>query len=322
MGNYNITGWSAGGRRPITNGLRAGQFRQMGVPRNASSNIFINNNFGCMGGSYNAGYFDSCCGNGDDSMSKLEKWMLGLGVGGGLLGCIFGAFGKGKSEGAGDTGNADTKAKTDEFAGLKDLYDYKFGKVNDKYCCRIGDKLLEGDSIEDLHNKIKEYNDSEDPNPPAQQPTTPTPDSTKEPETTSLPKLFDETGMAGLNTVQAVLDKFKSSTNADAVKISDLKDGTITLSGVTDKGNSTTKTGSLQINVSDLKGLADGATKNLGKFGGKEVIACNLNGYIRIQVGNTQTYIVGKEGNNYKGYQFENGNVVGYNDVNWSKWKK
>ena len=183
MGNYNITGWSAGGRRPITNGLRAGQFRQMGVPRNVSSNIFINNNFGCMGGAYNAGYFDGCCGNGDDGMSKLEKWMLGLGVGGSLLGCIFGAFGKSKSEGAGDTGNAETKANTDEFAGLKDLYkgkDYNFGKVDGKYCCTIGDTELVGDSIGDLHNKIRDYNASKGSKTPEQQSTaTTTTDSAK-----------------------------------------------------------------------------------------------------------------------------------------------
>ena len=103
MGNYGITGWSGGGRRPITNNLRAGQFRQMGVPRNVSSNIFINNNFGCMGGNYNASYFDGCCGNQNDGLSKFEKWMLGLGVGGTLLSGILGLFGKGKQEGAGNT---------------------------------------------------------------------------------------------------------------------------------------------------------------------------------------------------------------------------
>ena len=44
---YDITGNNPmGGRRPITMGLKAGQFgyRQMGVPRNVPSNIFINNN--------------------------------------------------------------------------------------------------------------------------------------------------------------------------------------------------------------------------------------------------------------------------------------
>lgn len=103
MGNYGITGWSGGGRRPITNNLRAGQFRQMGVPRNVSSNIFINNNFGCNCGGYNASYFDGCCGNQNNGLSKFEKWMLGLGVGGTLLSGILGLFGKGKQEGAGNT---------------------------------------------------------------------------------------------------------------------------------------------------------------------------------------------------------------------------
>mgnify|MGYP004568224997 FL=1 len=181
MSNYGITGWSGGGRRPITNNLRAGQFRQMGVPRNASSNIFINNNFGCMG-SYNDAYFDGCCGNNDSGMSKFEKWMLGLGIGGGFLGCILGAFGKGKSEGAGDTGETTDKAKTDEFAQLKNLYKddkYTFAKIGDKYICKMGNDEVEGSSIEDLHAQIKAKRQA------AQQPATQTTQET--PATTTTP---------------------------------------------------------------------------------------------------------------------------------------
>lgn len=181
MSNYGITGWSGGGRRPITNNLRAGQFRQMGVPRNVSSNIFINNNFGCMG-SYNDAYFDGCCGNNDSGMSKFEKWMLGLGIGGGFLGCILGAFGKGKSEGAGDTGETTDKAKTDEFAQLKNLYKddkYTFAKIGDKYICKMGNDEVEGSSIEDLHAQIKAKRQA------AQQPATQTTQET--PATTTTP---------------------------------------------------------------------------------------------------------------------------------------
>ena len=168
MGNYGITGWSGGGRRPITNNLRAGQFRQMGVPRNVSSNIFINNNFGCAG-SYNSSYFDGCCGYNDGGMSKFEKWMMGLGISGGLLGGILGAFGKGKSEGAGDTG----ETKTDEFAGLKELYKnekYTFSKVGSDYCCNTGDDIITAPTIEELNKKLMKLK-----NKPTQAPATTAP---------------------------------------------------------------------------------------------------------------------------------------------------
>lgn len=174
MGNYGITGWSGGGRRPITNNLRAGQFRQMGVPRNVSSNIFINNNFGCAG-SYNGTYFDGCCGYNDGGMSKFEKWMMGLGISGGLLGGILGAFGKGKSEGAGDTG----ETKTDEFAGLKELYKnekYTFSKVGNDYCCNTGDDIITAPTIEELNQKLIDLK-----NKPTQQSTTTAPATTTTP---------------------------------------------------------------------------------------------------------------------------------------------
>lgn len=189
MSNYGITGWSGGGRRPITNNLRAGQFRQMGVPRNASSNIFINNNFGCMG-SYNGTYFDDCCGNNDDGLSKFEKWMMGIGIGGSLVSCILGAFGKGKSEGAGDTG----ETKTDEFAGLKELYKnekYTFSKIDNDYCCNTGNGIIKAPSLKELNEKLMELK-----NKPTQQPATQTtqetPASTTTPaETETSHKLAD-----------------------------------------------------------------------------------------------------------------------------------
>ena len=172
MGNYGITGWSGGGRRPITNNLRAGQFRQMGVPRNVSSNIFINNNFGCAG-SYNSSYFDGCCGYNDGGMSKFEKWMMGLGISGGLLGGILGAFGKGKSEGAGDTG----ETKTDEFAGLKELYKnekYTFSKVGNDYCCNTGDDIITAPTIEELNQKLIDLKNKPTQAPATQATETPT----------------------------------------------------------------------------------------------------------------------------------------------------
>ncbi len=318
MGNYGITGWSGGGRRPITNNLRAGQFRQMGVPRNVSSNIFINNNFGCAG-SYNSSYFDGCCCNNDGGMSKFEKWMMGLGISGGLLGGILGAFGKGKSEGAGDTG----ETKTDEFAGLKELYKnekYTFSKVGNDYCCNTGDDIITAPTIEELNQKLIELK-----NKPAQQSTTTAPaqqtTQTAETPTETLPKLFNDAGMSDLTTEQAVLQKFKNQTQAEAYKIVPSSSSGITITQVNDKGNNTSMSGSVTISAQQLQNLKSNTWTNLGKFHDKDIFATNLDGYLQIKVGE-QTYIVGKTSDNkYQGYQFENGNVTGYNEANWTHKK-
>ena len=315
---YDITGNNPmGGRRPITMGLKAGQFRQMGVPRNVSSNIFINNNFGCMGGSYNAAYFDDCCGNNDGGMSKFEKWMMGLGISGGLLGGILGAFGKGKSEGAGDTG----ETKTDEFAGLKELYKnekYTFSKVGSDYCCNTGDDIITAPTIEELNKKLMGLK-----NKPTQAPATTAPaqQTTQAAETPAetLPKLFNDTGMNGLTTEQEVLNKFKTETKADAYKIDASSSSGITINQVNDSGNKTSMSGSIEISAEKLKGLKPNTWTSLGKFHGKDISATSLDGYLQIQVGD-QTYIVGKTSDNkYQGYQFENGNVIGYSEANWHR---
>ena len=265
MSNYGITGWSGGGRRPITNNLRAGQFRQMGVPRNVSSNIFINNNFGCMG-SYNGAYFDGCCGNNDSGMSKFEKWMLGLGIGGGFLGCILGAFGKGKSEGAGDTGETTDKAKTDEFAQLKNLYKddkYAFAKIGDKYICKMGNDEVEGSSIEDLHAKIKEKRQA------AQQPATQTTQETP----------AQQTGQTG-ETTDEFLDNYKDSGNSPVkVQGTDLADLFNKVSGVYDDGK-------------DSKG------RDIGDF--KTATAKNYDAKTgTVKIGNHEYKVLSKQSNGY-----------------------
>lgn len=317
MGNYGITGWSGGGRRPITNNLRAGQFRQMGVPRNVSSNIFINNNFGCAG-SYNGTYFDGCCGYNDGGMSKFEKWMMGLGISGGLLGGILGAFGKGKSEGAGDT----SETKTDEFAGLKELYKnekYTFSKVGNDYCCNTGDDIITAPTIEELNQKLIELK-----NKPTQQSTTTAPaqQTTQAAETSeeTLPKLFDDDKMKGFKTTKEVLSAFKDATDSDAYKIDTSSSSGITINQVNDKGNGTKMSGSVEISAEQLKNLNSEWT-SLGKFHGKDIFAKSLDGYLQIKVGE-QTYIVGQTDNdNYQGYQFKDGNVYGYSKANWTHKK-
>ncbi len=315
MGNYGITGWSGGGRRPITNNLRAGQFRQMGVPRNVSSNIFINNNFGCMG-SYNGAYFDGCCGNNDSGMSKFEKWMMGLGISGGFLGGILGAFGKGKSEGAGDTG----ETKTDEFAGLKELYKndkFTFSKVGNDYCCNTGNGIITAPSIEELNKKLMELKNKSTQT--TKETSTTTPATTTTPKET-LPRLFNDDGMKELKTTEDVLKAFKQATGSDAYKIDTSSSNGITINQVNDKGNKTSMSGSVKISAAQLEKLKPGEWTDLGSFHGKPIKATSLDGYLQIQVGD-QTYIVGKTNDNYQGYQFDNGNVEGYDRANWTRKK-
>lgn len=290
MSNYDITGWS-GGRRPITNNLKAGQFRQMGVPRNASSNIFINNNLGCLG-SYNGAYFDDCCyrNDTDSSMSKFEKWMIGLGVGGGLMGCILGLFGRGKSEGAGDTSEA--QPKTDEFAGLKELYKtdkYTFAKIGDKYICKMGDDEVEGDSIEALHDQIKAKRQE------AQQSTTTTP--------TTPTQQTGQTGQTGQTeeTTDEFLDNYKDSGNSPVeVQGTDLADLFKKVRGVYDDGKDSKGRDIGDFKTATAKNYnAQKGTVTIGDHEYK-VISDKSNGYLYVEdtsprggsENNRQVYIV------------------------------
>ena len=110
MGMYSITGWSGGGRRPLTYNLKAGQFRGMGrvnvVP---SQTTIINNNI--IGGGYGIYNNHQCCNN---STPKWMNWMMGIGIGTSLLGGILNMFGIGGGnsvEGAG--GKEETQPKTE-----------------------------------------------------------------------------------------------------------------------------------------------------------------------------------------------------------------
>lgn len=107
MGQYGITGWSAGGRRPLNYGLKAGQFRGMGrVNYYGSKTTIINNNFfgvRPMAPGPNFATMNYCENTG---LSKGEKWLLGLGAGTSLLGTILGFFGLGGNKSAEGAGSA------------------------------------------------------------------------------------------------------------------------------------------------------------------------------------------------------------------------
>lgn len=290
MGNYGITGWSGGGRRPITNNLRAGQFRQMGVPRNVSSNIFINNNFGCMG-SYNGAYFDDCCGNNDSGMSKFEKWMMGLGISGGFLGGILGAFGKGKSEGAGDTG----ETKTDEFAGLKELYKndkFTFSKVGNDYCCNTGNGIITAPSIEELNKKLMELKNK----------------STQEPATTTSAQQTTKAAETPTETTDKFLNNYKDLNNSPVkVKGTDLTKLFQSISGVYDDGKDTKGREIGDFRTATAENYD--ASKGTVKIGNHEykVISNQPNGYLYVEdtnprggSNNRQVYIIELNSNTNK----------------------
>ena len=119
MGHYGITGWSAGARRPLNYGLKAGQFRGMGrVNYYGSNTTIINNNFfGArpMAPGPNFATMNYCEQN--TGLSKGEKWLLRLGAGTSILGTILGFFGLGgnkSAEGAGSAPADNTPAPTVE----------------------------------------------------------------------------------------------------------------------------------------------------------------------------------------------------------------
>ncbi len=100
MSGYNITGWSGGGRQPLTYNLKAGQFRGMGrVNVIPSQTTIINNNI--IGG----GTFATQCY--DTGTPKWLTALMAIGLGSSLVGGILGMFGIGGGGGGGGTGTVE-----------------------------------------------------------------------------------------------------------------------------------------------------------------------------------------------------------------------
>ena len=114
MGMYSITGWSGGGRRPLTYNLKAGQFRGMGrVNVIPSQTTIINNNI--IGGGTVA---TECY---DTGTPKWMKWMMGIGISSSLLGGILSLFGGGgNAGGAGSVEGAGGKEEAKPQAQAQD----------------------------------------------------------------------------------------------------------------------------------------------------------------------------------------------------------
>lgn len=325
---YNITGWSGGGRRPLTYNLMPGQFRNTRVNVFPSQTI-INNNIGNFGGCYDYGH---CGCDGGSSTPKWMNWMMGIGFGTSLLGSILGMFG-----GGGGGGAAKADAPTDEFASLKTLYPKNtFSKVGDTYVCVTKDgKQIRGTSPEDLLNQLGNGDDdttnpdgagsiSEDPRAKEiaelkakvealegaknQAPTKET-KAAADPFTPILTK-----GLSNMTDAVTEESYFKEQTGADVYK---LDTGTsINISNILDLDKTTPdttgRTGNIQLTSADLEKIKNGETVTLStKFSnGKDVKAKALGEYLLI-ISGTQEYIVGKVGDKYKGFEFKGSNTTG-----------
>lgn len=325
MSNYGITGWSGGPRQSLTHNLRAGQFRGMGRTNIFPSTTVVNNNF--FGNGF--GIYDDCCCNNNNSTPSWMNWMMGIGLGTSLLGNILGMFGIGgggggvsdTEGGGGSEKSTKTTKETKEVSKLEQaqnsLNTLGFTKEKGYNVWQDPDGNLvytftDKDGKEYKAKTFHELQNMENTKKSTQPATTATAKET-------LPKLFNDETMKGYKTEEEVLQAFEKATGAKATKISDISAGSITLGTVEDKGNGTTMAGNLKIPTAKLQAIKPGKSENLGTFKGKAIIAENLDGYIRVKIGNEQTYIVGKaQDGSYKGFQAKGLNVTGLNDYNWT----
>ena len=168
MSVYNITGWSGGGRRPLTYNLRAGQFRNMG-----GCNIFgtptrtvINNNFGGYGYECDCGY------NNGGGVPSWMQWMMGGGMVMNFLGQMMSAIFPGKeskgTEGKGgltDDQNSKLAAYQSMVKGIKykklpdDTFLVTYTNDDGK---KVNDKLSYDELIELYESKFKGAENTDD----------------------------------------------------------------------------------------------------------------------------------------------------------------
>lgn len=153
---YNITGWSGGGRRPLSYNLMPGQFRNTRV--NVFSNpTIINNNIGGFGGCYD--YGDCGCG-GSNKMSWMDWTMMGgmlLNGLGNMFACFWGGGGGGTDKAkadAPDDKSLQTKAKSLAEFYSDDTHKIKVHVDDGTITVKINGKVV--DSFND-YDKFKEF---------------------------------------------------------------------------------------------------------------------------------------------------------------------
>ncbi len=327
---YNITGWSGGGRRPLSYNLMPGQFRNTRV-NVFQNNTIINNNIGAFGGCYD--YGDCGCGGGSNKMSWMD-WTI---AGSMLLNtltqigtCFWGGGGGGGAEKAKADAPDLTSLKADAAAYAKDL-NVKIQVLSDgKFLCN-GVKY---DSLDDLAEAVKDNTNpdgtgglSEDPRAKEiadlkaqvaalqKAQTKATDAATDEPET--FTNLLFKSGTSGLTSTELEESKFKELTGSDPYKIT-ANANSITITKLNDGGGPLPKSVSINLDAAKMATLStDGASISLGTIDGKAAKATNYKGYLQIQVGD-QTYIVGK---NNQAYQYSSdaneAASAGYGLKNW-----
>ncbi len=149
---YNITGWSNGGRRPLSYNLMPGQFRNTRV--NVFSNpTIINNNIGGFGGCYDY-YDDCCCGGSSNKMSWMDWTMMGgmlLNGLGNMFACFWGGGGGGSKTDV-DV-KVDLSAARADVKALKEQYpDAKISVMHDGTFMLNGEKY---DTIDEVIDALK-----------------------------------------------------------------------------------------------------------------------------------------------------------------------
>lgn len=145
-----ITGWSAGGRRPLTYNLMPGQFRSSRVNIFPSQTI-INNNIGNFG---TYGYYDDCCCNGGGNKMGWAGWTMMFGMGLSFLGNMFtGLFGSGGTDGAGSKSaplsSADLSALKNDAKAYSEQLNKKIAVLSDGTLLCDGEKYASFDELLD-----------------------------------------------------------------------------------------------------------------------------------------------------------------------------
>lgn len=146
-----ITGWSAGGRRPLTYNLMPGQFRSSRVNIFPSQTI-INNNIGNFG---TYGYYDDCCCNGGGNKMGWAGWTMMFGMGLSFLGNMFtGLFGSGGADGAGSKSaplsSADLSALKNDAKAYSAQLNKKIEVLSDGNLLCDGEKYANFDELLDV----------------------------------------------------------------------------------------------------------------------------------------------------------------------------
>lgn len=150
-----ITGSYYGGRRPLTFGMRAGQFRNSRASIFPSQTI-INNNIGFGGGCYNYDYCD--CGN-SNKMSWMDWTMFGgvmLNGIGNFLSCFWGGGGGG-SNGV-EEKPVDLNTIKSDAAAVAKAYTNKKPTVTSDGTIRIkiNGKVEKFDNVDDMEAALQE----------------------------------------------------------------------------------------------------------------------------------------------------------------------